>query len=60
VSPSTGERLAGPFKVATTIDGFTDYPRVLGSQTYHDSLFRSWAAGKITADPTDATHLAVV
>jgi hypothetical protein len=60
VSPATGARLAGPFEVATTIDGFTDYPIALGRQTYHDSIFRSWAAGNITADPTDATHLAVV
>jgi hypothetical protein len=60
VSPSTGERLGGPFKVATTIDGFTDYPIAFGRQTYQDSLFRSWAAGNVTADPTDATHLAVL
>jgi hypothetical protein len=60
VSPSTGGRLAGPFKVATTIDGFTDYPVALGRQTYQDSAFRSWAAGNITADPTNAAHLAVV
>jgi BNR/Asp-box repeat protein len=60
VSPATGALLAGPFKVATTIDGFTDYPIALGRQTYQDSIFRSWAAGNITADPTDATHLAVV
>jgi hypothetical protein len=60
VSPATGGRLAGPFKVATTIDGFTDYPIALGRQTYHDSIFRTWAAGNITADPTDPTHLAVV
>ena len=44
-------RLAGPFKVATTIDGFTDYPIALGRQTYQDSIFRTWAAGNITADP---------
>ena len=60
VSPSTGGRLAGPFKVATTIDGFTDYPIAFGRQTYQDSLFRSWAAGNITADPTNPAHLAVV
>ncbi len=60
VSPTTGARLAGPFKVATAIDGFTDYPIALGRQTYQDSLFRTWAAGNITADPTDASHLAVV
>jgi hypothetical protein len=60
VSPATGARLAGPFKVATTIDGRTDYPIALGTQTYQDSVFRSWAAGNITADPTNAQHLAVV
>jgi len=60
VSPSTGARLFGPVKVATTIDGATDYPIAFGRQTYHDSLFRSWAAGNITADPTDAAHLAIV
>jgi hypothetical protein len=60
VSPSTGARLAGPFKVATTIDGATDYPIAFGRQTYHDSLFRSWAPGNITADPKDPAHLAVV
>jgi hypothetical protein len=32
----------------------------LGRQTYQDSIFRSWAAGNITADPTNADHLAVV
>ncbi len=60
VSPATGARVAGPFKVATTIDGRTDYPIALGSQTYQDSVFRTWAAGNITADPTNAAHLAVV
>jgi hypothetical protein len=42
------------------IDGFTDYPLGFGRQTYQDSLFRSWAPGNITADPTNAAHLAVV
>jgi len=60
VSPATGARLFGPVKVATTIDGFTDYPLAFGRQTYQDSLFRSWAAGNITADPKNAAHLAVV
>ena len=60
VNPATGARVAGPFKVATVIDGFTDYPLAFGRQTYQDSLFRSWAAGNITADPTNAMHLAVV
>ncbi len=60
VSPATGARLAGPFKVDTAIDGFTDYPLAFGRQTYQDSVFRTWAAGNITADPTNAAHLAVV
>ena len=60
VSPASGARLAGPFKVATAIDGFTDYPLAFGRQTYQDSLFRTWAAGNITADPTNPAHLAVV
>ena len=42
------------------IDGVTDYPIAFGRQTYQDSLFRTWAAGNITADPTNAAHLAVV
>ena len=41
VSPSTGARLFGPVKVATTIDGATDYPIAFGRQTYQDSLFRT-------------------
>lgn len=60
VSPSTGARIAGPTKVGTVIDGATDYPIAFGRQTYQDSLFRTWAAGNITADPTNAAHLAVV
>lgn len=60
VNPASGARLAGPFDVALVIDGATDYPIAFGRQTYHDSLFRTWAAGNITADPTDPAHLAVV
>jgi hypothetical protein len=60
VSPASGARLAGPFPVALVIDGRTDYPIALGSQTYEDSVFRSWAAGNITADSTNPAHLAVV
>ena len=60
VSPSTGARIFGPVTVATMIDGYTDYPIAFGRQTYEDSLFRTWAAGNITADPTNASHLAVV
>lgn len=60
VSPATGARVAGPFTVAHVIDGFTDYPVAFDRSTYQDSLFRTWAAGNITADPTDPAHLAVV
>jgi hypothetical protein len=60
VSPSTGTPVNTPVKVATVIDGATDYPIALGRQTYQDSIFRSWAAGNIAADPTNAKHLAVV
>ena len=42
------------------IDGFTDYPIAVGRQTYQDSVFRTWAAGNIAADPTNPAHLAVV
>jgi hypothetical protein len=60
VDPATGARVAGPFDVALVIDGFNDYPIAFGRQTYQDSIFRTWAAGNITADPTNAAHLAVV
>jgi len=60
VSPSTGTPVNDPVKVATVIDGATDYPIALGRQTYQDSIFRSWAAGNIAADPKNAKHLAVV
>jgi len=61
VDPSTGQRVAGPYKVSDVFDGFTDYPiNVDGRQTYQDSQFRTWALGNIAADPTNAAHLAVV
>src|SRR4051794_16396598 len=60
VSPAAGARIAGPFTVGGVIDGVDDYPFAFGSPTYHDSIFRSWAAGNITADPTHPGHLAVV
>jgi len=61
VDPATGQRVAGPFKVADVIDGFTDYPiNIDGRQTYQDSQFRTWAMGDVTADPTNASHLAVI
>jgi len=60
VSRTSGARIAGPFKVATAIDGKTDYPIALDRQTYHDSIFRTWAAGNIAADPTNGAHLAAI
>jgi hypothetical protein len=60
VDPATGARTAGPFKVATVTDGARDYPVALGRQTYQDSIFRSWAAGNVTVDPTTGNHIAVV
>ena len=60
VSPATGARIAGPFDVALVIDGSDDYPFAEGSPTYQDSIFRTWAAGNITADPRNPAHLAVV
>jgi hypothetical protein len=60
VSAATGARVAGPFRVAGVIDGFTDHPIALGRQTYQDSVFRTWAAGNIAADSTNPAHLAVV
>jgi hypothetical protein len=60
VDPNTGQRIAGPFAVSQVIDGATDYPIALGRQTYQDSVFRTWAAGNIAADPANSAHLAVV
>lgn len=61
IDPATGKRIAGPSKVADIVDGFTDYPtNINGRQTYQDSEFRTWSLGNITADPTNASHLAVV
>jgi hypothetical protein len=61
VDPTTGQRVAGPYLVAGLIDGITDYPiDAEGRQTYQDSQFRTNSAGNITADPTNASHLAVV
>ena len=60
VDPATGAPVTGPVKVATVIDGATDYPIAFGRQTYQDSVFRTWAAGNIAADPTNPAHLAVV
>ncbi len=60
VDPQAGTAMSDPVEVADVIDGSHDYPIAFGRQTYQDSAFRSWAAGNITADPTNAAHLAVV
>jgi hypothetical protein len=61
VDPNTGARIAGPFKVASVVDGATDYPiSIDGRQTFQDSQFRTWALGNIAADPIHANHLAVI
>src|SRR5207237_6764745 len=38
VNPTTGAALGSPVKVATTIDGFSDYPVAFSRQTYQDSV----------------------
>ncbi len=61
VDPATGQRIAGPHQVAQLVDGVYDYPTdAEGRQTYQDSQFRSWSVGNLTADPTNAAHLAVI
>jgi hypothetical protein len=60
VDPQTGRRVAGPFEAAKLADGAGDYPvTVFGDPTYQDSMFRTWSAGNMTADPGNADHLAV-
>jgi len=60
VSAQTGGASSLPVPVAKTIDGAYDYPIFGGRTVYQDSLFRTWAAGNITVDPTRPSHLAVV
>ncbi len=61
VDPTTGARIAGPFLVSKLVDGVYDYPvNIDGRQTYQDSQFRTWSVGNIAADPTNASHIAVV
>ena len=60
VDPGTGAPMGEPVDVGLVYDGLFDYPWAFGRQTYQDSAFRTWAAGNITADPTNADHLAVV
>jgi len=60
VSPQTGEKVAGPFTVATLIDGSPNRPIAFVRQIYQDSIFRAAVLGNITADPTNPAHLAVI
>jgi hypothetical protein len=60
VDGDTGQRAAGPWRVGTIYDGFTDYPIANGRQTLQDSQFRTNPAGNLSADPTDSNHLSVV
>ncbi len=60
VNPGTGAAMGAPVDVGLVYDGTFDYPWAFGRQTYQDSAFRTWAAGNITADPTNPEHLAVV
>jgi hypothetical protein len=62
VDPATGQALGPPVEVGPVYDGATDYPfgDFTGSQTYQDSQFRTFSSGNLTADPTNALHLAVV
>jgi hypothetical protein len=62
VDPQTGAPLDAPAVVAGVNDGNWDFPWNLvdGRPTYQDSMFRTWAAGNITADPLNPNHLALV
>ncbi len=60
VDPNSGRAMGEPVDVGLVYDGAHDYPWAFGRQTYQDSAFRTWAAGNLTADPTDANHLALV
>jgi hypothetical protein len=61
VDPATGQPLTAPVNAGLVYDGLYDYPiNVDGRETYQDSEFRTWPAGNITADPTNANHLALV
>jgi hypothetical protein len=62
VSPQTGAPLESPVTVGGVVDGNYDFPwdTIDFRPTYQDSMFRTWAAGNITADPQDPQHLAVV
>jgi hypothetical protein len=61
VDPATGQPLGAPREVALIYDGVYDYPISVDlRQTIQDSEFRVQVAGNITADPTNAQHLAII
>jgi hypothetical protein len=62
LDPQTGAPLDAPAVVAGVNDGNWDFPWNLVDfrPTYQDSMFRTWAAGNITADPLHPNHLALV
>jgi hypothetical protein len=61
LNPQTGQPTGSPVDVGLIYDGIYDYPvNIDGRETYQDSQFRSWAFGNITADSTNANHLALV
>jgi hypothetical protein len=62
VDPNTGAPLEAPQTVGHVIDGNFDFPwnTIDFRPTYQDSMFRTWAAGNIAADPADPNRLAVV
>lgn len=64
VDPSTGRRVAGPYRVGALVDGATAYPlNAFGYQTLQDSQFRVNPFGMLTSDrfnPYFSGHLVVV
>jgi hypothetical protein len=61
VDPATGKAVKDPVTVADLADNHRDLPVNADNQpTYQDSEFRTWGAGNIAVDPTNALHLAVV
>ncbi len=62
VDSHSGAPLESPQTVGGVIDGNFDFPwnTIDFRPTYQDSMFRTWAAGNIAADPTNPNHLALV
>ncbi len=63
LDPATGALMSGPHYIGLAYDGLNegDLPvNINGRQTLHDSQFRLLMQGNITADPTNARHVAVV